>query len=50
MSSFNKYINGTDPQNFNQTYNYMRGLRTASGDPGDQRTKFAVPGDPVTGG
>ncbi len=26
MYSFNKYINGTDPDDYNQTYNYMRGL------------------------
>jgi len=32
MTSFNKYINGTDPNDFNETFNYMRGLQ-ANGDP-----------------
>ena len=27
MTSFNKYINGTDPTNKFETYNYMRGLK-----------------------
>lgn len=51
MSSFNKYINGTDPDNFTQTYNYMRGLNrdgsvyTFDGNP----TKYFVSGDPVKG-
>lgn len=51
MSSFNKYINGTDPGNYTQTYNYMRGLErdgapyVYSGD----TTKYFVSGDPVEG-
>jgi len=51
MTSFNKYINGTDPDNFQETYNYMRGLNrdgsvyTYNGIP----TKFFVSGDPVSG-
>jgi hypothetical protein len=53
MSSFNKYINGTDPQNFTEAYNYMRGLNrdgTPLIDPTtNQETKFFLPGDPVTG-
>ena len=32
MVSFNKYINGTDPNNSGETYNYMQGL-LANGDP-----------------
>lgn len=32
MYSFNKYINGTDPNDFNETYNYMKGLE-ATGEP-----------------
>ena len=32
MTSFNKYINGTDPASANETYNYMSGLR-ADGSP-----------------
>jgi hypothetical protein len=51
MVSFNKYINGTDPDNFQETYNYMRGLNrdgsvyTYLGIP----TKYFVSGDPVAG-
>ncbi len=51
MTSFNKYINGTDPDNAQETYNYMRGLNrdgsvyTYNGIP----TKFFVSGDPVSG-
>ena len=48
MTSFQKYINGTDPNNFTETYNYMRGLN-ADGSPLDNGTNYAVPGDPVTG-
>jgi hypothetical protein len=53
MTSFNKYINGTDPQNFTMTYNYMRGLNP-DGTPlinpvTSQVTTYAVSGDPVTG-
>lgn len=51
MVSFNKYINGTDPNNFTETYNYMQGLR-ANGDPyvyqGDT-TLYMHSGDPVAG-
>ena len=52
MSSFNKYINGTDPNDATQTYNYMRGL-TASGAPLEdpttgEVTNYAVNGDPVS--
>lgn len=51
MTSFNKYINGTDPDNFTQAYNYMRGL-TRTGGPyifeGDTLT-YALTGDPVAG-
>ena len=53
MSSFNVYINGTDPLDFVQTYNYMQGL-TRDGDPvvdptTNQVTTFSVPGDPLKG-
>ncbi len=48
MTAFAKYINGTDPNDFNETYNYMRGLE-ADGTPWPNGTKYAVPGDPVTG-
>ena len=52
MVSFNKYINGTDPNNFGETYNYMQGLE-ATGDPyvttaGDTTLYFHA-GDPVAG-
>ncbi|PWB71469.1 hypothetical protein C3F09_07825 [candidate division GN15 bacterium] len=49
MVSFNKYINGTDPEDAGQTYNYMQGLNadgsvyTYNGLP----TKYFVAGDPV---
>ncbi|MBK7091134.1 MAG: hypothetical protein IPH59_05360 [bacterium] len=56
MSSFNKYINGTDPASPVETYGYMRGLvkdpisgqmvpmvNPSTG----MTTKFAVSGDPV---
>lgn len=51
MATFNKYINGTDPDNFTQTYNYMRGLNRDGSDYMYQGavTKYFVSGDPVTG-
>lgn len=53
MSSFNKYINGTDPDDSTKTYNYMQGLN-ADGSPvvnpvTGQVTRYVVSGDPVTG-
>lgn len=53
MSSFNKYINGTDPNTAQKSYNYMQGLdadgnvliNPVTGQP----TNFFVSGDPVTG-
>ncbi|MEZ5360670.1 MAG: hypothetical protein R3F48_17790 [Candidatus Zixiibacteriota bacterium] len=50
-ASFNKYINGTDPDNFGETYNYMRGLQ-ADGNPYEYNGTellFQVSGDPVAG-
>ena len=47
MSSFQLYINGTDPDYSVETYNYMRGL-TRDGLPLPNGTKYAVPGDPVS--
>lgn len=52
LASFNKYINGTDPNSRNQSYNYMKGLN-ADGTPvidptTNQPTTFFHPGDPVT--
>lgn len=53
MTSFNKYINGTDPGSPVQTYNYMQGLDPDGldlVDPTTNRvTKYFVAGDPVTG-
>jgi hypothetical protein len=52
MTSFNKYINGTDPQNATEAYNYMKGIdRDGSPieDPGGTILNYQVPGDPVTG-
>lgn len=52
LTSFNKYINGTDPGSFDETYNYMRGFLPDGSDLIDpltgQVTKFFHPGDPVT--
>ncbi len=53
MRSFNKYINGTDPNTAQKVYNYMQGLdadgnvliNPVTGQP----TTFFVSGDPVTG-
>lgn len=53
MTSFNRYINGTDPQSRAQTYSYMKGLNsdgTPVIDPTtNQVSKFVTSGDPVTG-
>jgi hypothetical protein len=53
MTSFNKYINGTDPKSSGQTFNFMKGLNadgTPIIDPTTlQATRFQVPGDPVAG-
>lgn len=46
MASFNKYINGTDPNSKDETYNYMQGLES-NGSPLANGTTFQVPGDPV---
>lgn len=48
MTSFSKYINGTDPDNSVETYYFMQGLYK-DGSPWPNGTKYAVPGDPVTG-
>jgi len=54
LYSFNKYINGTDPDNASEVYAYMKGLRAKfTGFPpytyeGDTTT-FMFTGDPVTG-
>jgi hypothetical protein len=53
MTSFQKYINGTDPRVASTTYNYMRGLLADGAEMVDPTTggttRFAVPGDPVEG-
>ncbi len=53
MTSFNKYINGTDPNSPDVTYNYMKGLNPDGSpviDPtNNQATTFFNPGDPVAG-
>ncbi|MEZ4648708.1 MAG: hypothetical protein R3E97_07960 [Candidatus Eisenbacteria bacterium] len=53
MTSFNKYVNGTDPHSFKETYNYMLGLNSDGSPVIDEvtgeETLFQVPGDPVTG-
>lgn len=54
MTSFAKYINGTDPVNSTETYNWMRGYTTDQNgnpdplvDPFGNVTKFMVSGDPI---
>ncbi len=52
MSSFNKYINGTDPHSPQESYNYMQGLEIFGNpviDPNGDTTTFYHAGDPVTG-
>ena len=53
LTSFNKFTNGTDPNDSTKSYNYMVGLSAAGApiiDPTNgQPTKFQVSGDPVTG-
>ena len=53
MASFNKYINGTDPDSRSKSYNYMRGLESDGSlliDPTTNRpTRYYHAGDPVTG-
>lgn len=53
MTSFNKYINGTDPNTGQKSYNYMTGLDADGNaiiDPTTgMPTAFQVSGDPVTG-
>lgn len=53
MVSFNKYINGTDPDNFQETYNYMRGLNRDGSPYIDPTTglvtKYFLSGDPIAG-
>jgi hypothetical protein len=53
LASFNKYINGTDPNSFTQSYNYMQGL-DADGNPvinpvTNEVTTYFHDGDPVAG-
>lgn len=48
MYAFNKYINGTDPHTPTETFRYMNGL-DIDGFPLPNGTRYAVPGDPVTG-
>ncbi|MFH2034762.1 MAG: T9SS type A sorting domain-containing protein [Candidatus Zixiibacteriota bacterium] len=51
MSSFNKYINGIDPDDAQQSYFYMLGLNR-DGSPFSYNgtiTKFACSGNPITG-
>lgn len=47
VTAFMRYINGTDPNDFNETFNYMRGLNS-DGSPLANGTKFMVPGDPIS--
>jgi hypothetical protein len=52
LTAFSRYINGTDPTNPSDTYNYMQGL-LPDGSPvidpvTNQITTYFVPGDPIT--
>lgn len=53
LVSFNKYINGTDPAQTSETYNYMNGLLPDGSPTIDPTTgavtRFFHPGDPVLG-
>lgn len=53
LTSFNKYINGTDPNDVVSTYNYMQGLEPTGGDlinpVTGEPTRFYNSGDPVMG-
>lgn len=46
VTTFNRFVNGTDPNDFNETYNYMCGLNS-DGSPSANGTKYMVPGDPI---
>ncbi|GEM_PF-1700081 len=48
LTAFSGYVNGTDPDNYIETYNYMQGLNR-DGTPFSNGTKFMFPGNPVTG-
>ena len=53
LTSFAKYINGTDPASPEETYHYMQGLTSDSSDvvdPFGKVTKFMHAGDPVSPG
>ena len=53
LASFNKYINGTDPNSRTQSYNYMKGLdesgNTLVNPVTNEPTTYFHDGDPVTG-
>jgi hypothetical protein len=53
MTSFNKYVNGTDPNTAQKTYNYMQGLNadgsTVINPVTNTATAFSVSGDPTSG-
>ncbi len=51
MTSFNKYINGTDPKSATQSYNFMKGLNADGTEYSFNGivTKFFNSGDPVAG-
>jgi hypothetical protein len=52
MTSFNRYVNGTDPRSAMQSYHYMLGLNadgTPYEDPDGQPTPYQLAGDPVLG-
>jgi hypothetical protein len=53
MTSFNKYINGTDPRSAEASYSHMKGLNPDGTPVVDEVTgrvtTYAVPGDPVAG-
>lgn len=52
LTAFGKFINGTDPGSFDETYNYMHGLlpdgSTLINPNTGQPTRYFHPGDPLT--
>jgi hypothetical protein len=46
MTSFSRYVNGTDPVTPDETYNYLRGLER-DGSVLANGTRYSFPGDPV---
>jgi hypothetical protein len=48
MTSYVRYVNGTDPQNPQEVYNLLQGL-SQDGSPLPNGTRYSFPGDPIAG-